>query len=99
MNGLPEYLIKLFPLAVKFLSALAADGTIPDVEAIISSNLSAAFDSLKENMADSISTQEKLLAAVQVGKKKGSLHLLKKNAATSNKKGTKHFSVVTTKTP
>ena len=60
-----------FPLfffqAVKFLSALAADGTIPDVEAIISSNLSAGFDSVKESVSESIARQEKILAAVQVG--------------------------------
>ena len=59
-----------FPLfffqAVKFLSALAADGTIPDVEAIISSNLSAGFDSVKESVSESIARQEKILAAVQV---------------------------------
>ena len=53
--------------AVKFLSALAADGTIPDVEGIISSNLSTAFDSLKQNVTDSMAHQEKTLAAVQVG--------------------------------
>lgn len=53
--------------AVKFLSALAADGTIPDVEAIISSNLSAGFDSVKEGVSESIARQEKILAAVQVG--------------------------------
>ena len=53
--------------AVKFLSALAADGTIPDVEAIISSNLSAGFDSVKESVSESIARQEKILAAVQVG--------------------------------
>ena len=52
---------------MKFLSALAADGTIPDVEGIISSNLSAGFDSLKENVSESIARQEKILAAVQVG--------------------------------
>ena len=51
---------------MKFLSALAADGTIPDVEGIISSNLSAGFDSLKENVSESMSRQEKILAAVQV---------------------------------
>ena len=52
--------------AVKFLSALAADGTIPDVEGIISSNLGAGFDSLKESVTDSIARQEKIMAAVQV---------------------------------
>ena len=52
--------------SVKFLSALAADGTIPDVEGIISSNLSAGFDSLKESVTSSIATQEKVMAAVQV---------------------------------
>ena len=51
---------------MKFLSALAADGTIPDVEGIISSNLSAGFDSLKENVSESMARQEKILAAVQV---------------------------------
>jgi len=51
---------------VKFLSALAADGTIPDVEGIISSNLSAGFDTLKENVSESMSRQEKILASVQV---------------------------------
>lgn len=53
---------------MKFLSALAADGTIPDVEGIISSNLSAGFDSLKENVTESMARQEKILAAVQVCK-------------------------------
>lgn len=53
-------------VAVKFLSALAADGTIPDVEGIISVNLSAGFDSLKENVTESMARQEKILAAVQV---------------------------------
>ena len=57
----------VFFQAVKFLSALAADGTIPDVEAIISSNLSAGFDSVKESVSESIARQEKILAAVQVG--------------------------------
>lgn len=52
--------------AVKFLSALAADGTIPDVETIISSNLSAGFDSLKGSVTDSMASQEKTMAAVQV---------------------------------
>lgn len=52
--------------AVKFLSALAADGTIPDVEAIISSNLSSGFDSLKRSVTDSMASQEKTMAAVQV---------------------------------
>lgn len=52
-------------MAVKFLSALAADGTIPDVESIISSNLSAGFDSVKETVSESIARQEKILAAVQ----------------------------------
>ena len=51
---------------MKFLSALAADGTIPDVEGIISSNLGAGFDSLKESGTDSIASQEKILASVQV---------------------------------
>lgn len=52
--------------AVKFLSALAADGTIPDVEGIISSNLSSGFDSLKRSVTDSMASQEKTMAAVQV---------------------------------
>lgn len=52
---------------MKFLSALAADGTIPDVEGIISSNLSAGFDSLKESVSESMTRQEKILASVQVG--------------------------------
>ena len=52
--------------AVKFLSALAADGTIPDVEGIISSNLSAGFDALKQSVTDSMTRQEKIMAAVQV---------------------------------
>ena len=52
---------------MKFLSALAADGTIPDVEGIISSNLSAGFDSLKESVSESMARQEKILASVQVG--------------------------------
>ena len=51
---------------MKFLSALAADGTIPDVEGIISSNLSAGFDTLKENVSESMARQEKILATVQV---------------------------------
>ena len=51
---------------MKFLSALAADGTIPDVEGIISSNLSAAFDSLKQSVTDSLARQEKIMASVQV---------------------------------
>ena len=51
---------------MKFLSALAADGTIPDVEGIITSNLSTAFDSLKQNVTDSMASQEQVLAAVQV---------------------------------
>lgn len=51
---------------MKFLSALAADGTIPDVEGIISSNLSAGFDSLKESVTDSITRQGNILASVQV---------------------------------
>ena len=51
---------------MKFLSALAADGTIPDVEGIISSNLSAGFDALKENVSESMARQEKILATVQV---------------------------------
>ncbi|RMX52510.1 hypothetical protein pdam_00015525 [Pocillopora damicornis] len=46
-------------MAVKFLSALAADGTIPDVEAIISSNLSAGFDSVKESAANDKFVKEK----------------------------------------
>ncbi|CAH3130479.1 unnamed protein product [Pocillopora meandrina] len=57
-------------MAVKFLSALAADGTIPDVEAIISSNLSAGFDSVKEGVSESIARQEKILAAVQAANDK-----------------------------
>jgi len=57
-------------MAVKFLSALAADGTIPDVEGIISSNLSAGFDSLKESVTDSIARQEKIMAAVQAANDK-----------------------------
>lgn len=52
-------------MAVKFLSALAADGTIPDVEGIISSNLSAGFDALKQSVTDSMTRQEKIMAAVQ----------------------------------
>ena len=52
---------------MKFLSALAADGTIPDVEGIISSNLSAGFDSLKESVSESMARQEKILASVQAG--------------------------------
>ena len=51
---------------MKFLSALAADGTIPDVEGIISSNLSAGFDTLKESVSESMATQEKILASIQV---------------------------------
>ena len=51
---------------MKFLSALAADGTIPDVEGIISSNLSVGFDSLKQNVTESMATQERVMAAVQV---------------------------------
>ncbi|KAJ7384190.1 Rhophilin, Rho GTPase binding protein [Desmophyllum pertusum] len=57
-------------MAVKFLSALAADGTIPDVEGIISSNLGAGFDSLKESVTDSIASQEKILASVQAANDK-----------------------------
>lgn len=52
--------------ATKFLSALAADGTIPEVEGIITSNLNEGFDSLKQNVTDSVARQEKVLAAVQV---------------------------------
>ncbi|XP_073236659.1 programmed cell death 6-interacting protein-like [Porites lutea] len=57
-------------MAVKFLSALAADGTIPDVEGIISSNLSAAFDSLKQSVTDSVARQEKIMASVQTANDK-----------------------------
>ena len=51
---------------MKFLSALAVDGTIPDVEGIISSNLSLGFDSLKQSVTESMAKQEKIMAAVQV---------------------------------
>lgn len=57
-------------MAVKFLSALAADGTIPDVEGIITSNLSTAFDSLKQNVTDSMASQGQVLAAVQAANDK-----------------------------
>lgn len=57
-------------MAVKFLSALAADGTIPDVEAIITSNLSSGFDSLKRSVTDSMASQEKTMAAVQTANDK-----------------------------
>ena len=51
---------------MKFLSALAADGTIHDVEEIIGGNLRDVYDPMKEHVAESMSKQGEVLANIQV---------------------------------
>lgn len=66
MSLLQVFFYVFLPLAAKFLSALAADGTITDVDAITNAGLDDTFNPLKELVKDSLAKQEKALAAVQV---------------------------------
>ncbi|XP_032218255.2 programmed cell death 6-interacting protein [Nematostella vectensis] len=57
-------------MAVKFLSALAADGSITDCEGLISGNLASTYEPIQDQVKDSISRQEKTLAAIQTANEK-----------------------------
>jgi hypothetical protein len=54
--------------AAKFLGALAADGTISDLEGITSSGLDEKYNPLREQVEDSLKCQETLLRKIKVCK-------------------------------
>ena len=55
-------------LAAKFLGALAADGTITDIEEVTSSGLEEKYNPLRKQIEDSLQRQETLVNKIRVCK-------------------------------
>lgn len=62
-------------LAAKFLGALAADGTITDIEGITSSGLEEKYNPLREQIEDSLKRQEALVDKIKV--RRNRIHIVR----------------------
>lgn len=60
-----EFLSPVEDMAPKFLSALAADGSITDIEGITSSGLEAKYNPLREQVEESLKSQESLITQIK----------------------------------